>query len=182
MPVEHPARRKLHRADQARLVGMMDDRTELEGRLFGQDRRRAADRELPHVARAEAAADHDALGLHPGRQAQELADDGRELRAERFDRVLDQAGSQRILAKENLVELGLGHLASGPFAKRVLVTLLLELGAALVDDLAEGLAAGAIADEAFGLAQLFIVAVYRDSGQSLCSVGKYRGWYAWGNA
>ena len=106
VPGEDPGRREVDGADQAGLVGMVADRRELDvdaGRL--EQHRGAADRELADAALAQAAADHDALGVVPALQAQEAADHGRELLGEFLDRAVDDAGRLRVALDEELVEL-----------------------------------------------------------------------------
>ena len=97
MRLEHPARRQMGGADQARLVRVVTDRHELDGYLVGlEDDGRAADRKLADAAGAEAAADHDPFGVAPGLELEEAADDDRELLGEILNRALDDAGRLRI--------------------------------------------------------------------------------------
>ncbi len=171
MAGEDPGRREVGGADEAGLVGMVADRRELDvdaGRL--QQHRGAADRELADAALAQAAADHDALGVAPALQAQEAADHGRELLGEILDRALDDAGRLRVALDEELVELLLRDLAARRLAERVLADLPQAL-APILEDRPEGAVARAVADEALLVAQLDIVAVDDDRRQVIGAVG-----------
>jgi hypothetical protein len=149
---------------------MIADRTERHGRDVGDQHRGPSDRKLADVAGTQTAAHDDAFGLGPDLELEKAADDFGQLLSEFLDRRVHDTRGQRVFAGQDLVELGLGNLPRRGVAQRILVALLLELGAATIEDLAEGPAARAIADEALGLAQFLVVAVDRDGSQRACSV------------
>ena len=168
--LEHPTRRQMRGADQAGLVGVVADRHEIDGHLVGlQDHGRAPDRKLADAAGAEAASDHDPLGVAPGLELEEAADDERKLLREVLDRALHDAGRLRIALGQQRVELLPADVLARLVAERVVAGLAQGL-APVLDDLAEGAFVGAVADEALVVLQLDIVAVDLDGGEAACAM------------
>src|SRR5712671_2925919 len=165
MAGEDPGRRQVDRADEAGLVGMVLDRHQVDVDAVGLEQHRgAADGELADAARAEAAADGDALGAAPGLEAQEAPGDAGELLGEFLDGALDQAGRLGIAGLQHLLEPLLADLVGRRVAERVLAEPRQAL-APIGEDLGEGALAGAVADEAVRLAQRGVIGVDADGGQ-----------------
>ncbi len=125
----------------------------------------AADHQFADAAGAEAAADHDPLGVLPALELEEAADDQRQLLREILDRALHDAGGLGVALGQQFVELFLGDLVARLVAERVVAGLAQRL-APVLDDVAERALAGAVADEAFVVLQLDVVAVDLDRGQA----------------
>ena len=85
--------------------------------------------------------------------------------------VWTRPGRQRIGAGQHLVELRLGDLPGRRVAERILA-LRAQLVAPIVEDGAEGAAAGAIADEAVLVAQLLVIGVDGDGRQHAAAVAR----------
>ena len=171
MPLEHPARRKMRRPDQAGFVGMVSDRDKVEVDAVGlENDRGAADHQLADPAVAKPAADHDALGIAPALELEEAADDEREFLREVLDCPLHDAGCLGVAFGQQRVELLLADLIARLVAERIVAGLAQRL-APVLDDVAEGALAGAIADEAFIVARGRVVTVDLDRRQALAAVG-----------
>ena len=137
-----------------------------------EDDRGAADRQLADAARAKAAADHDALGVAPGLELEEAADDQRELLGEILDRALHDAGRFRVALGQQLVELLLADVSSlGLLAERIVAVLAQRL-APVLEDVAERALAGAVAEEALVVLDFQIVAVDLDRRQASAAVDR----------
>ena len=164
--LEHPFRREMHGADQAGFVRIVADRDEVDLDAVGfQDHRGAADHEFADAAGAEAAADHDALGVLPALQLEEAADDERQFLREILDRAMHDAGGFAVALGEEFVELLLGQVVARLVAERVGAGLAQGLSP-ILDDVAERALAGAVADEALVVLDLDIVAVDLDRRQA----------------
>jgi hypothetical protein len=158
------------RCDQPRLVGIVLDGPEFDAHAVRRQHDAGpAHRELADPATDHAAADDDALRALPGLEAQEAANDGRQFARELLDHGVDEAGRHRIGARQHLVELGLGDFLHRHVSERILAPLLHPV-APVGQDGAEGAAAGAIADEAFLVAQFLVVGVDGDGGQDATAV------------
>src|SRR4051794_27761780 len=143
----------MRRADQSRFVGVVTDRNELDRHLFRlEDDRGAADHHLADATGAEAAADDDALGVLPAFGLEVAADDERQLLGEFLDRPLYDARGLAITFGQQVIERLLGNLIAWLFTERIVARFAHRLPPVL-DDLAEGALAGAVADEAFVVLQ-----------------------------
>lgn len=146
-------------ADQRRLVRMVADRHQVEAaELRLEQHVGASDRELADAALAEAAADHDALGLVPGLELQEALDDAGERLGELLDRALDDAGRLVVAVDEQVVERLLADLVRVLVAEGVGAVLAQRL-APFLEDLVEGAPARPVPDEPLLVLDLGIVAV-----------------------
>ena len=118
------ARRQMRGADQAGFVGIVADRLQVDCDLVGlEDDAGAADRQLADTAGAEAAADHDALGVAPGLRLEEAADDERQLLREILDRALHDGRRLEVALGEQRIELLLADLVARLVAERVVARL-----------------------------------------------------------
>src|SRR5882757_3307523 len=107
----------------------------------------ARDRKLAEPAVAEAAADHDALGLGPGLGLEKAAGDIGEFLGEFLDRRVYHHRGFDIVADQDGVEHLLADLVRGLVAERVLAGLFQRL-APTIEYLAERALAGTVAQEA----------------------------------
>ena len=148
MRFEDPRRREVRTADQAGIVGMIADRDEVNLPAFGVENDRCArDREFADAALAEAAADHDGLGVLPGLGLQKAFGDVAEFLGKILDRAMHDSRSLEIVANQNLVEFLLADLARRLVAERIIATLAQGFAPG-IENLLEGALAGAVADEA----------------------------------
>src|SRR6185437_4745233 len=162
---EDPGRRQVDRADEPGLVGMAGDRHEVDVDAVGFEQQGGAPyHELADAAVAKAAADRDALGALPRFEAQKAARHGSELLGEFLDRALHQRRRLGIAGDQDLLQLLLAEFVRRRVAERIAPQALKAL-APVGQNLGEGALAGAVADEAFGLAQLRVVSIDFDERQ-----------------
>ena len=160
----------MHAADQSRVVRLVVDRMQLHVEAVGfQSDGGATDGKLADPALAQAAADHDALGVFPSFESQETTDDLGELLRELLDGALDDSGGFRVPLREHLVELLLADFLGGRRAEGILAGLAHPL-APIIQDRYERAPAGTIADKPFGAAQLRVVGVDCYQAQLLSAV------------
>jgi hypothetical protein len=107
-----------------------------------------------------------ASNIHGGaRCAAPTADDQRQLLREVLDRPLQDTGRLRIAFGEQRIERLLAQLLARLVAERVLAGFAQRL-APVLDDIAEGALAGAVAEKAFIVLELDVVAVDLDQGEA----------------
>src|SRR6185437_9862203 len=159
VPLEYPRRREVQRADETRFVRMMADRQQLDLEVRGlEDDLGARDGELAEPAVAEAAADHDTLGLLPSLAAEDAPRDVGELLREVLDGAVHHRGGLGVVADQHGVEHLLADVLGRLVAERIPARL--EQGLApLVENVPEGGLAGAVAEKAFLVLELDIEAV-----------------------
>ena len=187
MAREDPWRRQVDAADQPGLVGVVPDRMHLDlvFRPF-QQHRGAPDGQFADAAVAQAAADHDALGVAPFLEPHEAADHRRELLGELLDGAEHHARRLRIAVQHHPVELLLADVLARHFADRVAVAVVVAHALPpVIEDGPERPPARAVADEAALVAQLGVVGVDVHGGElpramageagALCLRGRH-GW------
>src|ERR1700722_8099645 len=153
-------------ADQAAFVGIEADRHQIDIKAFGFEQNiGAGNGEFADPALAKTAADHDALGIGPRLGLQKFRRHIGELAGEFLDRAVNQRGGADVFAHQGRIELAFGDFLSGFTAQRI-VAVFLERLAQIVEDLAKGPLAGAIAEKAVIVLQLDIEAVDVDRRQT----------------
>ena len=161
--------RQLHPAQQPTLVAVVAEHAQAHaGAGQRQQPAGAADGQPARLVPGEAAAKHDVPDAAPLR----LGDEGAHHRCQRarvlLDRKVDHVGRVRIAADQHQVDLALAQFVGGR-APEGIAPAGAVLAARLVEQLAEGRLAGAVADEAtFGMAQGQVPAV---DGQAPAALG-----------
>src|SRR5579872_4616883 len=160
MRLKNPRGRQMQAADQAGIVRIETDRTEVDLEIL-RFKQNVGPRngEFADPALAKAPANHDAFGIGPGLLLEESRRHIGQFGCELLDRTMDQGGRINVLTLERLVELALGHLLGGFLAERVL-TVLFERLAQIVEDFAEGALGCAVAEEAVLVLQFDIEAIH----------------------
>jgi len=160
----------MQRADQAGVIGMKADRHQVDLEILRfKDDVGAGDGEFADPALAEAAADHDALGVGPRLGLEESPRHIGQFLGELLDRAVHQRGGADVVAQQRLVEFALGDLAGGFLAQGVVAVLLQRL-AQRIEDFAERALAGAVAQKSVVVLQLDIETVHLDRRQSAGAV------------
>ena len=153
-------------ADQSGLVGIEADRHQIHLEAFGFEQNiGAGNGEFADATLAKTAADHDALGVGPRLGLQEFRGHIGQFAGEFLDRAMNQSGSTDVLAHQGRIELAFGDFLRGFAAERVVAVFLQRL-AQIVEDLAKGPLAGAVAEKAVIVLQLDIEAVDVDGRQT----------------
>ena len=169
--LEQPFGREMGGADQARLIRIVADRHQVDRDTIGlEDEGCAADRQFTDAAAAETAADHQTLRILPGFEFEKPPNDEREFLREILDGGVHDAGRFRVAFGERLVQFFFREVFARRIAKRV-VALFAQRLAPILDDVTKGAFAGAVADKAFVVLDLDIVAVDLDGGQAGAAVG-----------
>src|SRR5262245_33854058 len=155
----------MQRADQAGIVGMEADRHQVDLEILRlQHDLGTRNRQLPHPALAEAAADHDPLGLRPRLGLEEAPRDIGKLLREFLDRAVHDGGSLDVVADQYIIERLLADLVGGFVPEGILPGLAQRLAPA-VENLAEGALARTVADKAVLVLELDVEAVDIDRRQ-----------------
>jgi hypothetical protein len=154
---------------------MVADRQQLDLEVPGlEDDLGARDGELAEPAVAKAAADHDALGLLPGLAPEEAPRDVGELLRKILDGAVHHRGGFGVVADQHGVEHLLADVLGRLLAERILARLAQGL-APLVENVAEGGFAGAIAEKPLLVLQLDVEAVDIDRRETRSSVSRNPG-------
>jgi hypothetical protein len=130
----------------------------------------AGDREPADAAGAKPAAHHDALGIAPGLELEEAADDERQLLREILDRPLQHARRVGVPFGHERIQLFLAYLLARLVAERILAIPAQRL-APFLQDVPKGALAGAVAEKAVLVLRFDVVAVDLHRGQMGGAVG-----------
>src|SRR5947208_10367528 len=155
----------MHGPDQSGLIRVMADGQEIDRYFIGfEDDGRATDAELADPAVTQTATRHDPFGIAPRLELEETANDEREFLREILDRSLHDAGGLRIALREQRIELFPADLLGRLVPKRIVAGFAQRLAPALQNGTERALV-GAVAEQAFVVFQLDIIAVDFDLGQ-----------------
>src|SRR5262245_12009019 len=171
MALEQPGGGQVRGADQARFVGMVADRLDVDRDGFGlEDDPGPGDRQFANAAFAQSAPDYDPFGALPRLELEEAADDVGQLLGKILDRALNHGDGFGIALFQQGIEGLLADLVAGLVAERVFARLAQRFSPFL-EDVAKRSLAGAIAEEAILVLQFGIVAVDLDRRQTGGTVG-----------
>ena len=167
MRLKHPRRSQLHRANQARLIGIVANNADFGFDVIElQQHGSPADRQFADPAADKTSADHDPRSVLPALELEKLPQHHGQLLRKQFDGALHNASGLGIAAGEQGIKPLLGDLARRLVAKRILADVAHRLAPG-VDEFPKRAFAGAIADEAFVVFQLDVVACDRHGRQPL---------------